>query len=484
MATKRGIVLGSARAASAAVAIAVAVAAVSAAHFADWPVFANPPASTVVTPEPAEQQRVCPGPLLALGQDSSKASAATSVGAAATVAGSIEAGDAARWSNPESTDISAVDNAQSRRHGSPVLLSVPVADASASPPLVAASQSQTATAETLGGFAAAACTEPTSESWLVGGSTDLGHTSLILLTNPTTVVARVDLSVYGETGRVDAPGSTGILVQPGEQRILSLAGLAPNLKSPVVHVVATGGRIAASLEASVVQGIQPGGVELIGPTADPSRGITITGVRIGASPTDAPADEDEFGDDTPTVRVLIPGDVPAAVQVGIVSEDGQASGASQQLQLEPGLATEIPLTDLAPGVYTVRLESDQPLVGSARTASIGTAARDFGWFAASSFLTDDIAVVAAPGPGSSLHLYNDDAADAVVQLTPEGGATAEVPIPSGRSTVVQIKPETRYTVSGINRVVASVGYSADGVLSSFPINPAGALATPITVYSR
>lgn len=487
MPTKRGLARMSARAGTAVVGIAVAVATVSAAQFGEWPVVTNPPLSTVVSPQPSEQQRVCPGPLLALGEDSSKASAVTSVGAATIASGAKADASGSRWTEPELVNIAAVDNAERGSDGSPVLLSVPVAGTSATPPLVAGSQSQIVTSETLGGFAAAACTEAVRESWLVGGSSDIGHTSLILLTNPTTVVASVDLAVLGEAGRVEAPGSSGILVQPGEQRVVSLAGLAPNLKSPVVQVLATGGQIAASLEESSVRGLDPGGAEIVGPTAAPAVDLAIPGVQITSAADPAAVTEaEEFSDETPTVRVLVPGATRAQVEVGVFSEDGQATGASQQVQLEPGIATEIPLTALTSGVYTVRLRSDEPLVAAARTSVSGTASRDFGWFVASRPLTSDFAVSVAPGPAPMLHLYNDESTDTTVSIRGEGGGTpAKVAIAARQSAIVPLEPDGRYTVVNTgSRVVASVGYSGDGTLSSFAINPPGPLATPITVYSR
>jgi hypothetical protein len=289
----------------------------------------------------------------------------------------------------------------------------------------------------------------------------------------------------GETGRVDAPGSTGILVQPGEQRIVSLAGLAPNLRSPVVQVIATGGQVTASLEESSVRGIDPGGAELVGPTAAPAVDLAIPGVLIAAAVDPAAVtEEEEFSDETPTIRVLVPGTTRARVEVGVFSEAGQATGASQQVELEPGIATEIPLTALTSGVYTVRLNSDQPLVAAARTSVSGTASRDFGWFVASQPLVGDFALSIAPGPSPTLHLYNDESTDTTVSITGEGGVPAEVAIAARQSLFVELAGDTRYAVTNSSEIVASVSYSGDGTLSSFAINPPGPLATPITVYSR
>lgn len=267
---------------------------------------------------------------------------------------------------------------------------MPVQADSTAAPLMAGSQSQTVATETLRGFAAAACAEATSDAWLVGGSTDVGRTSLVLLSNPTTVLATVDLNVFGEAGPVDAPGSTGILVQPGEQRIVSLAGLAPNLKSPVVHVQSRGGQTTATLEQSSIRGIEPGGVELIAPTTTPALQHVIAGVRLLAPPAAEISGTDAgIADGTPSVRVLVTGTEPATVQVGVTSTTDGAVGTSVEVELEPGIASEVPLPELTEGTFSVSVTADQPVVAAARTETVGAEGKDFAWFTASEPLNDD-----------------------------------------------------------------------------------------------
>jgi hypothetical protein len=464
------------------VGLAVGVVAVGAAAVVDWPTVEKSPPSVVVTPQSAEQQRVCPGPLLTLAEDSTKASAATSVGTATSIYAARAAGPEGAPITPDLADIEAPDNADADADGNPLLLSVPAQPVAEAAPFVVGSQSQSVASETIGGLAVAGCTEATASAWLVGGSTDVGHTSLVLLSNPTTVLATVSLTVYSETGQVDAPGSTGILVQPGTQRIVSLAGLAPNLKSPVVHVQSRGGQVAASLEESLVHGIEAGGVELIGQTAPAALEQTIAGLLVTAAPTGGAADSAELSDDMPSVRILVPGDAPATVRLGLTSDDGVAPGLSLQFQVPPGITTEVPLTGITAGSFTVRLSSDRPIVAAARAATTGTASADFAWFPASNALPGDFLVAVAEGPSPTLHLHNPRDTDAELAITTDDGARTRVTIPAGQSAVVALRPSARYTVTGGTSTVASVGYAGDGQLSSFALQPTGPLATPITVY--
>ncbi|WP_129590457.1 DUF5719 family protein [Cryobacterium aureum] len=464
------------------VGIGVVVATLGAATLLTPPTVERSPQSSEIAPLPSEQQRVCPGPLLTLAEDSTQAQSASSVGAASAVYGAFEASSLEQI-RPQVTEITAVDDSNSRQP--PLLLTVPVQDGITVPPLMAGSQSQVAATDTIGGLAVAACAEAASDSWIVGGSTDIGRTSLLLLSNPTPVLATVDVTVSGESGLVDAPGATGILVQPGEQRVISLAGLAPNVKSPVLHVSSRGGQVAASLEQSSIRGIEPGGVEIIGTTATPATNQIIAGVRVMAAVSDETVTTGEgFNADTPSIRVFVPGTVAATVQIGVTSADGSGAGTSTQVDVEPGIATEIPLAPLAVGSFSVQLRSDEPIVAAARTATDSTGGKDFGWFSASSPLEGSFVVAVAEGPSPTLHLVNSGAADAALTLTPSAGTPADLTVDAGGSATVPLLNGERYVVSGGSELWALVNYSGDGMLSSFALNPPGPLASSIRVYTH
>ncbi|MFC5930727.1 hypothetical protein D6T64_13265 [Cryobacterium melibiosiphilum] len=473
----RGIARIGGRVVAGLVVLAVAAGVVTAAIALPWPTLEVPPASAIVAPTPSEQQRVCPGPVLALAEDSSQAQAATSVGRASSIF------DA--WSETSGSvdvtrsEIDAVDNLSSDTTEVPEEYTVPAPDGATVAPLVAGSQSQILATETLTGLAVAACTEAASDTWLVGGSTDVGRSSLVLLSNPTTVLATVTLTVYGETGVVDAPGASGILVQPGEQRIISLAGLAPNLISPIVNVQATGGQVAATLQQSSIRGIEPGGVDLIGATGVPALEQTIAGLNVTIA---AAAEQSADPDAIPSVRLMAVGDTPATVQVGVTSAAGTAAGSSTQVELEPGIATQVPFPDLAVGSYSVQVTSDEPVVAAARTSTVGTAGRDFAWYPSSSEIEGDFLVSVAAGPSPTLHLVNMAATDVDMVATPNTGETLRITVAAGARADLAVAPSVNYVVTGGESTVASVGYVGDGQLASFTLNPAGPLAEAIRVY--
>lgn len=478
MTDKRGLAVVGVRAISGLVGVAVAVIAVVGAVIVPWPTIDQRQPSIEIQPVPAEQQRVCPGPLYTLALDAAVATAASSIGSV-SVAASANVNDG--------RDLAVPDNTLGDQHGGPRLLIVPVADGVTTPPLLAASQSQRAQTETESGLAVAACTEAVASAWLVGGSSDIGRTTLVILNNPSSVQAAVDLTVSGETGRVDAPGATGIIVPPGAQRIVSLAGLAPNLKSPVVQVQSRGGLVQATLQQSIVRGLAPGGVEIIAPTNAPAQKQTIAGVTIVpmAASGISSDDEDELSDDQPAMRLFVPGDVDATVNVRVLPEGGTGAGTSLQATVPAGIATEVPLTGLEAGTFTIDVQSDVPVIAAAKTSVDAAGVQDFAWFTASAPIAGEFLVVPADGPSPTLHAVNSSETDTITLVLRESGAAdVSVEIPAGAAVSLPLLSGREYEVASDGAVVAAVNYAGVGLSSSFAVPPANPLDGALPVYTH
>ena len=460
----------------------------AAAALVPWPEHRTTPPSLVVQPAESRQQRVCPGPLLTLADDAAAATTASSIGGADVTVGA-EPDDAEIAETP----IDAPGNPRADRDGTPTVIEVEPGTVDAG--MIAGAQSQSADTETIAGFAATACAEATSESWLVAGATTLGRTSLVTLANPTDVAATVDVRVTGETGAVEAGSALGIIVPGRSQRVVSLAGLAPNLASPVVHVTSTGGTIAAALEQSAVDGLAPAGVELTGSAAMPADTQIIPGFVVAEAGGIDPADDHAEGDAFPAVRLLATGDEPVDVTIGLAPESGGAEGSTIEATLQPGRATDVPLGVLDAGVYTVRLEADGPILAAAR-ASItapasappsgsaeSEAAGDFAWTVSTSPLLDDAVVAIPEGPSPVLHLANEGEDEAEVQVTIDG-ETRAVTIDAGSAASVEVEAGSIVTLAGVGGVHASVSFSDELELASFGVQPPGPLDAPIRVFPR
>ena len=478
MRVRRELLVAVGRAAAVLVAAATTAGLIVAAIVAPLPGVEADPPSTVVQPAESRQLRVCPGPLLALAEDAAEATTATSFGSA-PIAIAAEPADAL----VEQVPVEAPDNPGAASDGGPVAIAAEPGAVDGG--LLAGAQSEEAATTSVSGFAASACAEPASESWLVAGATDVGRSGLVLLANPGLVSSTVDVRVIGESGPVEAPGALGVIVPPGTQRVLSLAGLAPNVRSTVVHVTSTGGPIAAALQHSVVLGLEPAGVELSTPASPPATSQAIPGFVVADRRGVAPQEDHAEGDDHPAIRLLATElDTTAAIEVR--DEDG-ATVSRIDSELVAGRSIDVPIGVVDPGAYTVLVTADAPVVAAARATVLGDGddpiVADLSWTVASAPLLDRATVAVPPGPGPVLHLANpgDEPVVATVSID---GVEREATVPAGGAASVGLAPDARVVLTGVEGLHASVSFRGDAELSSMPVAPPGPLDAPVRVYPQ
>ena len=473
--TARGALLVGARVITGVIGIAVAAAAIGAAVLLPLPNHAVAPAFRLVTPVASAQQRICAGPLLRLGDDAGQA--ATSVSSVGK--------PAVRYSQTVGTaTLAPLASTDSTTGVAPDLLTLPPRSSSSSLPLLSGSQVQAVSSGDLVGLAAAECAEGGSDSWLVGGATDTGRTTLVTLSNPSNVVATVNLSIFSETGPITAAGTDGVVAPPRGQRVLSLAGFAPNITSPVVRVRSRGGQVVAHLQQSIVRTLEPGGVDIVGSSAGPSTLNVIPGLVLsnGAAVAARQA-ESGFGDLRSIIRLYVPGTDSAKAEITIFPENGSEAATPVRVVVQPGIVTEVPLDSYPDGTYTVTIATDKPLVAGARISTIGTTGRaDFAWSASTVSVARRALVTVAPGPTPLLHIANPAQKDATVTLSRSGAADILVAVPAGRSVTQAVDGGASYTVTGFGELALSVSYLGDGQLAAFSVSPAAPASRPIVIY--
>jgi len=452
--------------------------------------------TVTITPDPADQLRICPGALLRLGDESGQnANTPSSLGAPSITQGGIGA-------DLTSQRLEVSDAGTGRGSSAPDVLTLPPAAGAT----LAGAQSQVADAPDYTGFAAASCAEPSGSIWLVGGSTAVGRSTLLTLANPSPVDATVALTILSSSGPVAAPGMSGIVVKAGAQRVIPLAGFAPDVDTPVVHVVSRGGQVLAALQQSIVRGLDAGGVDLVGGAGDPATHLVIPGVRvfdaIGVNKASGLADWDDIAS---AVRVAVPGSHSAKVQVDLVPQDATSHGSSFEMDVSSGQVSELALdsatdTDsgavsIPDGMYTVVIDADQPVVAGVRvstaedpaahgvTATSDTSAppSDFAWFAPSPVLSGDTAVAIAAGPAPMLSVVNPTKAGATVTLVPSGGASRTLTIAAGGSASIDVAPGTVYLLKNAKGLLAAVSYAGDAQLAHYGVSSAGPVSGPIVI---
>jgi hypothetical protein len=459
--TSRAAVTGIRIAAGAVASAAVVVAVMGGIAFG-WPTRTATPVTVSATPIPADTVLACDGPLLALGRQADNAQQVSQAAAAHLVIGTGAGTTSPTRSSLASPDVTGSDG--------PTVLTAPPNGRSGA--VVGASGSATVKADDLAGFAASACRPALLQQWLVGGATTTGSADLVLLSNPGTVAATVQLTVFGADGPQSPPGGADIVIPAGTQRVIPLAGLILGEESPVVRVTASGAPVQAALQSSITRTLTPGGVDQVSaiPTAETTE--VIPGVRVTSAPS---------GEATTIVRMLAPAATTATVTV--TTADG-APGASRTVPLGAGAPTEVEMPGLAVGTYTVTVSATSPLVAAVWQATGVDAGSDFAWVAAAPTLTAATPVAVPNGPSPVLTVANPGTTPATVTLTPlTGGAAQKLSIPAGRTVSATVGAGSTYSLDpGGASVHAAVSFGGTGAVAAFPVWPGGAAGAGIVVH--
>lgn len=427
------------------------------------------PVARTVTPVPAAATAACPGPLLTVTSGTANDSL-TSGSEPGTIAGG---GTGQPTSGVLTT--SGVQGAAAVRY-----FEQPAVAGRA--PLLAAAQSAEANSAELSGLATANCAQPGYDSWLVGGGTSLGTTTLVVLSNPGDVAATVSLGIYDEQGLVAASGGDGIPVRPHSQHVVTLAGLAPNASATVVHVTSTGGAVSAVLQESQVTGITPQGMDWVSPTAAPDTHLLIPGAIIDTSALSAGTGSDASDGGVPVLRVLPVGDKGAKLTIGLKPSSGTKGIVALTATVDPGVVSEIPLDHVGAGDYTITVDSSVPIVGAVGTTTVNSKGTDFTWYNAAQPLNGAAAIPLAAGPGKQLHLVNTSGS--AVKVAFSGPLSQTVTVPAGGDYVRAITTSGVLSTANAGGVYASVSYTGPGLLSSYVAYPAAAAAATVKVYGR
>jgi hypothetical protein len=255
------------------------------------------------------------------------------------------------------------DASLGRPDGPVVLRAAPVDD---EPAQVAGVTSSVVTDGDLRGLSAASCAAPSSDVWLVGGSTTLESTADLVVVNAGATTADVTVELWGPSGPVDLGTGGRLLVAPGAVQQVGLSAVAPEQRRVVVHLSAAGGQVSAYLQDSLLDGFTPRGTDLVTAGTAPATRQVVPGIQVEDTQVDSP--------DAGVLRLLVPGEAGATVSVTLVGPDGeQPLTGAQDLVLGTGEVTDLSLGGLPAGGYTAVVDADAPVVASAMTARLGQA---------------------------------------------------------------------------------------------------------------
>jgi hypothetical protein len=288
------------------------------------------------------------------------------------------------------------------------------------------------------GLAGLRCEAPTTESWFVGGSTQVGDSLTLVMANPDDTPALVDVVVWTSDGPADTRPGRGISIPPRKRAAFPLDQIAPDKEWLAVHVVVQRGRVAAAIRHARLDGKTPKGVEWIPQAQPPATTVVVPGLPQG-----------------PGRRILSvtnPGLDPTIVSLHLTTPDGRyVPTGMDALEVPAGttLATELaPLTDKTPATVTVVSDGGPVVAGAFVYDRQDGPIREIAYAGSAvplsgpALLTD----LVIDRPTESTLFLTATGADATVAVTPVAivgrdgplPAAKQVKVPGGRLTLLRL----------------------------------------------
>ncbi|WP_156162204.1 DUF5719 family protein [Demequina iriomotensis] len=285
------------------------------------------------------------------------------------------------------------------------------------------------------GLAAASCLAPVRDQWLVGGSTALGASARLVLTNPSDASSEATVTLYGGLGELEEHAVLSIA--PGGQQDVLLEAVAAEVPALAVRVVATGAGVVAQLQDSRLDGFQAAGTDWVSRGASLATSLVVPGVGVS-------------GDATATLRLLAP--EGATAHLTLAGDDGAVEwGGVSALSLEPGVVTEVPVPAIASGA--VQIEADAPVVAGAvltvpravTDGPAGASAADLAWTPAQAvgdgaartlMIGEHVTAIAVHAAQAGEVAFTDASGEVVASATMRAGSTRTLAVDLPAGTVV------------------------------------------------
>lgn len=328
------------------------------------------------------------------------------------------------------------------------------------------------------GLVTTACMPAAASAWLAAGGAEPGRLEHLVLANPGPNPVTVDLRIFGARGPITSPNGQGLVVAGRARTVILLDAIAGSQRSPVVHVTARGGKVAAVLSDTWLDGVVPrGGDDAVSVTA-PAREQVIAGVPI---------------DGRALLRVAVPGDSEAVVESRVLTPKGaRPLPADGVTRVAGGTTRDIDLSALPPDAYAVQVRADVPVFAAVmvdRRRAAG-APSDLAWSVASEPIRAlagmALPASAAGGLAERLDLVAGSAPASVrvTTVAPDGrvstkevaiGADSVSTLPLDGAASVWVTPLTGLVRAGVLTTVTDAG---GAMLSVTPLTDLTLTTTP------
>ncbi len=322
-----------------------------------------------------------------------------------------------------------------------------------------------------GAFAFATCSEPRADWWVIGAGGSQSHPSRMIIDNPRSGTAIVDISALSDSGPVEAPGLRGITIQPGRRLVVDLAQMIPSASDLALRVRATRGLVTVTtVEEWSHTVIGKPKSEWVPSQPAAAKELVITGVPpqtkraslIVANPTDSEV----------IVKVLVIGSSGTFAPKGAasISVPAESVGTLDVSSAFDGKPLAFRLVSQTPVSATVRsvVQGDQTY-GQVATGFAGSSQMGLPSRAGSKV------IVSSVGRSGQLEIQAFDQArqplGEPISRTVDAGTTAAIDLPAG-AAAVKVSADSPSLVSGLFAVdgkgVSGGAFQPPALVSSRP----------------
>jgi len=216
---------------------------------------------------------------------------------------------------------------------------------------------------------AVTCLAPVASQWFVGATADVTSKGTLTLVNSGLGKALISVTVFTENG----PQADQLFaVKANSFTSIQLATLAPGSKSLAIHVLPQTGRVNAFVTDERGRGLQALGGDTVNSQESPAKNLVIPAI---------PQQNGKKSSLPHTLRILIPGEVGAPINVEITSTDGTFSPSGiDGMMIPAGKVVDLPLdVIMQSGKFALHLSSERPFVASVFTKTNSLGKSDFLW---------------------------------------------------------------------------------------------------------
>ena len=327
-------------------------------------------------------------------------------------------------------------------------------------------QSQLANGKQAFGLASANCVPGTNHAWFVAGDNSVGREALLILANPSEVDATVSLRLYDPSGPMQVAALNGISAPAGKATVLPLSSFAPKAETLAIEVASRGAELGIWLQQKTIRGLTPGGLDLVGVSAEPAKRVTIPGVflRNTAALGRLASTDQDFNDVKPLLRVSAPGDKDINFTAQLQGADGSSYGTVIQGLVPAGSTKDFALEDLTDGNYTMLVDANGAIMASVRYSRMSGTKPDFAWAQSVKPTKLNASFTTAINAKTKLSIMNPNSTKASFTL---GGRIYQVPANS--NLVVDLAAGKQYSIRTSTPLAASQVVDEDGGVAVTPV---------------